>query len=44
GIELFGIPLEEHLFMVVIPAFVIGMHEMLGQVRDDETGRANTDD
>ncbi|WP_363464260.1 lycopene cyclase domain-containing protein [Halogeometricum borinquense] len=44
GIELFGIPLEEHLFMVVIPAFVIGVHEMLGQVRDDETGRAATDD
>lgn len=27
GIEVVGIPLEEHLFMIVVPAFVIGVHE-----------------
>jgi lycopene cyclase domain-containing protein len=29
GVELLGIPLEEHLFMVVVPAFVLGLHETL---------------
>ncbi|MDS0295424.1 lycopene cyclase domain-containing protein [Halogeometricum luteum] len=29
GVDLFGIPLEEHLFMVVVPAFVLGLHETL---------------
>ncbi|MFD1525433.1 lycopene cyclase domain-containing protein, partial [Halolamina salina] len=27
GIELLGIPLEEHVFMVVVPAVVLGIHE-----------------
>jgi lycopene cyclase domain-containing protein len=27
GIELLGIPLEEHLFMLVVPAFVLAIHE-----------------
>jgi lycopene cyclase domain-containing protein len=27
GIDLLGIPLEEHLFMIVVPAFVLGVHE-----------------
>jgi lycopene cyclase domain-containing protein len=29
GIEFVGIPLEEHLFMVVVPALVVGIHETL---------------
>jgi lycopene cyclase domain-containing protein len=29
GIELLGIPLEEHLFMLVVPAFVVGVHETI---------------
>jgi lycopene cyclase domain-containing protein len=29
GVELLGIPLEEHLFMLVVPAFVVGVHELL---------------
>jgi lycopene cyclase domain-containing protein len=29
GIEIAGVPLEEHLFMVVVPALVIGLHETL---------------
>ena len=29
GVELFGIPLEEHLFMLVVPALVLGVHETL---------------
>lgn len=27
GIEFAGIPLEEHLFMIVVPALIIGFHE-----------------
>jgi lycopene cyclase domain-containing protein len=27
GVDLFGIPVEEHLFMLVVPALVIGIHE-----------------
>lgn len=29
GIELLGIPLEEHIFMLVVPALVVGIHETL---------------
>lgn len=31
GIELFGIPIEEHLFMLVVPALVLGVHETLAR-------------
>jgi lycopene cyclase domain-containing protein len=34
GVEFAGIPLEEHLFMVVVPALVIGVHETLRPVDD----------
>lgn len=29
GVEVLGIPIEEHLFIVVIPAMVVGAHETL---------------
>lgn len=29
GVELVGIPLEEHLFMIVVPGFVLAVHETL---------------
>lgn len=29
GVDLLGIPIEEHLFMVVVPALVIAFHETL---------------
>jgi lycopene cyclase domain-containing protein len=35
GVELLGIPIEEHLFMLVVPAFVVGVHETL---RGDDGG------
>ncbi len=34
GYELAGIPLEEHLFMLVVPALVIGIHENLRAAED----------
>jgi lycopene cyclase domain-containing protein len=27
GIEFLGIPIEEHIFMLVVPALVLGIHE-----------------
>jgi lycopene cyclase domain-containing protein len=36
--ELFGIPIEEHLFMLVVPALVIGLYETVRR-GDDEGGR-----
>jgi len=35
GIDLVGIPLEEHLFMIVVPAFVIGIHEAINTASAD---------
>jgi len=29
GYDLFGIPIEEHLFMIVVPALVLGVHEAI---------------
>ncbi|WP_435155183.1 lycopene cyclase domain-containing protein [Haladaptatus sp. DFWS20] len=40
GIDVAGIPLEEHLFIVVIPALVVGVHENLYQL----TESAETDE
>jgi lycopene cyclase domain-containing protein len=34
GVDLLGIPLEEHLFIVVVPAFVLGIHETLATRRE----------
>ena len=31
GVDIAGIPLEEHLFMFVVPSMVIGVHETLGE-------------
>lgn len=37
GIELLGIPVEEHIFMLVVPAMVVGAHETIRKL--DEEGR-----
>ncbi|MFW5956765.1 MAG: lycopene cyclase domain-containing protein [Halorhabdus sp.] len=34
GIEFLAIPIEEHLFMIVVPALVIGMHETVNARAD----------
>ena len=31
GVDLLGIPIEEHLFIVVVPAFVLGIHETINR-------------
>ncbi len=40
GVELLGIPIEEHIFMVVVPAVVVGTHETL---RKHGVGLGNRD-
>ncbi len=35
GIELLGIPIEEHLFIVVVPALVLGVHETIDARRSE---------
>nr|WP_317988540.1 lycopene cyclase domain-containing protein [Haloprofundus salilacus] len=39
GVELLGIPLEEHIFMVVVPSLVIGIHELVHGPPGDGTAR-----
>ena len=35
GVDFLGIPIEEHLFMIVVPALIVGMHETIhGDPRD----------
>lgn len=34
GVEFLGIPIEEHLFIVVVPALVLGVHETIRTRRD----------
>ena len=41
GVDLFGIPIEEHIFMLVVPALVLGIHETLrGDSGDADGGPA----
>ena len=40
GVELLGIPIEEHIFMAVVPALVLGLHENLERRRPLAGGRA----
>jgi lycopene cyclase domain-containing protein len=44
GVDLFGIPVEEHLFMLVVPAFVLAVHETVHrELPLDEAGRIKVD-
>jgi lycopene cyclase domain-containing protein len=37
GVNLLGIPIEEHIFMVVVPGLVIGLHETIHGQRDTDS-------
>jgi lycopene cyclase domain-containing protein len=37
GVMVLGIPLEEHLFMLIVPAMVVGTHETLQKVAAQRT-------
>ncbi|WP_323677040.1 lycopene cyclase domain-containing protein [Halorubellus sp. PRR65] len=45
GVELLGIPLEEHIFMVVVPALALGIHETLvgRDAADRDADRVSTE-
>lgn len=36
GVDFLGIPIEEHLFMLVVPAMVVGTHETIRKLTADE--------
>lgn len=33
GVDFLGIPIEEHVFIVLVPAFVVGVHESIEKLR-----------
>jgi lycopene cyclase domain-containing protein len=35
GFDVVGVPIEEHIFIVIVPAMVIGTHETLRQYVDE---------
>lgn len=35
GVDLLGIPIEEHLFIVVVSAFIVGIHETVNDRKTD---------
>ncbi|WP_372911441.1 lycopene cyclase domain-containing protein [Salinigranum sp.] len=41
GVEVLGIPVEEHLFMLVVPAMVVGTHESLRRLDGERGGDAS---
>lgn len=36
GVDFLGIPIEEHIFMLVVPAMVVGTHETIQKLTADE--------
>jgi lycopene cyclase domain-containing protein len=44
GVELLGVPVEEHVFMFLVPAMVVGTHESLRKLRSPEPGPTRTRD
>jgi lycopene cyclase domain-containing protein len=42
GVELLGVPIEEHIFMLVVPAMVVGAHETLAIVLDNQDSRTES--
>jgi lycopene cyclase domain-containing protein len=43
GYDLFGIPIEEHLFMIVVPALVLGIHETIRTLSADSEESSRDD-
>ncbi|KDS90475.1 lycopene cyclase [Halorubrum saccharovorum] len=43
GYDLFGIPIEEHLFMVVVPALVLGLHETIRTLSAESDDASRSD-
>lgn len=43
GYDLFGIPIEEHFFMIVVPALVLGVHESIGKLSAEPDEASQSD-
>ncbi|WP_424013338.1 lycopene cyclase domain-containing protein [Halorubrum xinjiangense] len=43
GYDLFGIPIEEHLFMIVVPALVLGIHETIRTLSTESADASGSD-
>ncbi|MFW5917749.1 MAG: lycopene cyclase domain-containing protein [Halorubrum sp.] len=43
GYDLFGIPIEEHVFMIVVPALVVGVHETVRTLSADSDDASRSD-
>jgi lycopene cyclase domain-containing protein len=43
GVDLLGIPIEEHIFMIVVPALVIAFHETLTSAPPEGAGQQARD-
>jgi len=41
GVELLGVPIEEHVFMILVPSMVVATHESLNKL---ESGRSSEPD
>ena len=44
GAELLGVPIEEHLFMFLVPAMVVGTHETLRKLGATDPGATRAED
>jgi len=46
GVDLLGIPIEEHIFMVLVPSLVVAVHESIEKIRAERATRdgAGADD
>ena len=42
GVELLGVPIEEHVFMFLVPAMVVGTHESLRTFLGEDAGPERT--
>lgn len=44
GVELLGVPVEEHVFMLLVPAMVVGTHETLRKLGTSGTDSTRAPD
>jgi lycopene cyclase domain-containing protein len=44
GVELIGVPIEEHIFMILVPSMVVATHETLRKLDADTAGDARSRD
>jgi lycopene cyclase domain-containing protein len=43
GVELFDVPIEEHVFMILVPSMVVAVHESIEKVLAERQGESTAD-